>query len=184
MQRNSVQCFGYRIDNLKCVPICTRRSLQMSVSFLFTWQIAETLKKLLLLFSCILCNFLSFFFFFCILFLLLKSYVYIISFSKHTCALPWEDTASSTGCCLGRVGLIILSSFFSVDCLTVMSYFYRWITILQNLSEQGMYYSHSGWEKATWDCSPELPGKCAAERVFHLSAPAGLSTWTFLLPKC
>lgn len=61
MQRNSVQCFGYRIDNLKCVPICTRRSLQMSVSFLFTWQIAETLKKLLLLFSFFATFFLFFF---------------------------------------------------------------------------------------------------------------------------
>lgn len=36
MQKNTVQCFGCRIDNLKCVPICTRSTLQMSESFLFT----------------------------------------------------------------------------------------------------------------------------------------------------
>lgn len=63
MQKNTVQCFGCRIDNLKCVPICMRSTLQMSESFLFTWQIVETPKKLLLSFSWNLWN-LSFFFFF------------------------------------------------------------------------------------------------------------------------
>lgn len=62
MQKNTVQCFGCRIDNLKCVPICTRSTLQMSESFLFTWQIVRTPKKLLLSFSCNLWN-LSFYFF-------------------------------------------------------------------------------------------------------------------------
>lgn len=66
MQKITVQCFGCRIDNLKCVPICTRSTLQMSESFLFTWQIVRTPKKLLLSFSCSLCNlsfFLSLFYF-------------------------------------------------------------------------------------------------------------------------
>jgi len=179
MQRNTVQCFGYRIDNLKCVPICTRRSLQMSVSFLFTWQIAETPKRLLHSFSCILCNF----FFFCILFSAFRILcLHYWLFKAYLC------TAMRTSSILHR--LLFRSSrvdhseqLFSMDCLTVMSYFYRWITILQNLSEQEMYYSHFGWEKSTWDCFPELPGKCDAERVFHLKAPAALSTGTFLLPK-
>lgn len=88
MQRNRVQCFGCRIDNLKCVPICTRSSLQMSVSFLFTWQIAETPKKLLLSFSCSLCNLLFFFFFYVVFYYLLqKSHVDIIGSSK-VCLYP------------------------------------------------------------------------------------------------
>lgn len=98
-----------------------------------------------------------------------------------TCTLLWEDPASCTGCCWAQVGLRILSRFFqwplSLQCLICADGF----TLLQHVSEQGMYYSHFGVEKLNHGiASLQLCGKCAAKAVFQLRASETLSLWTSL----
>lgn len=124
------------------------------------------------------------YFFFPLLYFIIyfkKPTLTLLVLQRCTCTLLWEDPASCTGCCWAQVGLRILSRFFqwplSLRCLICTDGF----TLLQHISERGMYYSHFGAEKLNHGiASLQLHGKCAAKAVFQLRAPETLSLWTSL----
>lgn len=180
MQKNTVQCFGCRIDNLKCVPICTRSSLQMSESFLFTWQIVETLKKLLLSFWCNLYNF-PFFFPFLFYYLLLKSFINITGSSTLYLYTALRRPHTLLSLWLRPNGTKSPEQIVLVASLIAKPYFYCWLyPFVAALWARDVLFPFCRRGIESWHCFLAVMRKYEAKELFHLRATETLSPWTSL----